>query len=139
MNFAAGVLVVVVPLTALVIWVLYGLYKLEMQDRSERRRRSSETPSVPHSSANFKSRQKRENSGRRRTGLTMQRRGFLKSLLGASAAMTLDPERLLWVPGTKLISLPKPVTIYPAGTNDAMVFHYENGRRYLYYATAILP
>lgn len=37
MNFAAGVVIVVAPLTGLVVWVLYGLYKLEMQDRAERR------------------------------------------------------------------------------------------------------
>lgn len=35
----------------------------------------------------------------------MNRRLFLSSLLGAA---TLDPERLLWVPGRKLISIPTP-------------------------------
>lgn len=35
----------------------------------------------------------------------MNRRNFL-SLLAAS--LTLDPERLLWTPGKKLISIPKP-------------------------------
>ena len=35
----------------------------------------------------------------------MNRRFFLGSLL---ATATLDPERLLWVPGKKLISIPKP-------------------------------
>ena len=35
----------------------------------------------------------------------MNRRGFLSMLAGA----VLDPERLLWVPGKKLISIPKPV------------------------------
>lgn len=34
----------------------------------------------------------------------MNRRGFLGALLGAA----LDPERLLWVPGKKLISIPAP-------------------------------
>ncbi len=34
------------------------------------------------------------------------RRGFLAALIGAAV---LDPERLLWVPGKKLISIPKPV------------------------------
>src|SRR5262245_320896 len=33
----------------------------------------------------------------------MDRRGFLTALIGAA---TLDPERLLWVPGKKLISIP---------------------------------
>ncbi len=34
----------------------------------------------------------------------MNRRGFLAALAGA---MVLDPERLLWKPGTKLISVPR--------------------------------
>ncbi len=38
----------------------------------------------------------------------MNRRGFLTSLLGIAATATLDPERLLWVPGKKLTSIPKP-------------------------------
>lgn len=38
----------------------------------------------------------------------MNRRGFL-SLFGiGAAAVALDPERLLWVPGRKLISIPAP-------------------------------
>lgn len=36
----------------------------------------------------------------------MNRRGFLASL---AAAFVVDPERLLWVPGAKLVSIPKPV------------------------------
>lgn len=41
----------------------------------------------------------------------MNRRGFL-SLFGAvAAAAALDPERLLWVPGAKVISIPKPRVI----------------------------
>ncbi len=36
----------------------------------------------------------------------MNRRGFLTALAGAVGAMTLDPERLLWRPGAKLISIP---------------------------------
>lgn len=36
----------------------------------------------------------------------MNRRGFLGALLGAGA-MALDPDRLLWAPGKKLISVPK--------------------------------
>jgi hypothetical protein len=34
----------------------------------------------------------------------MNRRGFL----AAMSAMVLDPERLLWVPGAKTISIPAP-------------------------------
>ncbi len=36
----------------------------------------------------------------------MTRRNLLGALLGAA---TLDPERLLWVPGAKVISIPKPL------------------------------
>lgn len=39
----------------------------------------------------------------------MDRRGFLRSLLTGAAALTLDPERLLWVPGAKTISIPKAI------------------------------
>ncbi len=37
----------------------------------------------------------------------MNRRAFLAALVGAAAAAA-DPERLLWVPGRKLISIPAP-------------------------------
>ena len=36
------------------------------------------------------------------------RRGFLASL---AAALTLDPERLLWVPGKRVVSIPKPARV----------------------------
>lgn len=36
----------------------------------------------------------------------MNRRGFLRYLTGAIATATLDPERLLFVPGKRLISIP---------------------------------
>lgn len=39
----------------------------------------------------------------------MIRRNFFRALLvAAGAAPTLDPDRLLWVPGKKLISIPPP-------------------------------
>lgn len=38
----------------------------------------------------------------------MNRRGFLGALAAIAATATLDPERLLWVPGKKLISIPAP-------------------------------
>lgn len=48
------------------------------------------------------------------------RRGFIGALLGAAV---LDPERLLWVPGKKMISIPAPTsTIYPV-----FVYYVENG------------
>jgi len=40
----------------------------------------------------------------------MNRRGFLGFLGAAIAGATLDPERLLWEPGKKLISIPPIVT-----------------------------
>ncbi len=36
----------------------------------------------------------------------LNRRGFLSFLGAAVASATLDPERLLWVPGAKVYSLP---------------------------------
>jgi hypothetical protein len=38
----------------------------------------------------------------------MNRRGFLGALAAAIAGATLDPESLVWQPGRKLISIPKP-------------------------------
>jgi len=39
----------------------------------------------------------------------VNRRGFFRSLIGgAAAAVVLDPEKLLWVPGKKVISIPAP-------------------------------
>lgn len=39
----------------------------------------------------------------------MNRRGFLSTLAGALLASSqLDPEKALWVPGKKLISIPQP-------------------------------
>lgn len=37
----------------------------------------------------------------------MNRRGFLASLLAAITGSQVDLDRLLWVPGNKLISIPK--------------------------------
>jgi hypothetical protein len=36
----------------------------------------------------------------------MNRRAFFASLLGTAAAAAIDPERLLWTPGARLISIP---------------------------------
>lgn len=41
-----------------------------------------------------------------RRELALNRRGFLGALGAAIAGATLDPERALWVPGRKLISVP---------------------------------
>lgn len=38
----------------------------------------------------------------------MKRRGFLAALASATGAFALDPERALWVPGAKTISVPTP-------------------------------
>jgi hypothetical protein len=43
----------------------------------------------------------------------MTRRGLFGMLGAAVAAATLDPERLLWEPGKKLISIPKPDPDWP--------------------------
>lgn len=44
----------------------------------------------------------------------MNRRAFLERLIGTAAAVAVvDPERLLWTPGARLISIPAPRTVYP--------------------------
>lgn len=37
----------------------------------------------------------------------MNRREFIGALVGAAAGMAIDPERALWVPRAKLISIPQ--------------------------------
>ena len=39
----------------------------------------------------------------------MNRRGFLSALVSAGLSAAIDPEKLLWEPGKKLISIPAPV------------------------------
>lgn len=39
------------------------------------------------------------------------RRGFLKTLIGAGLVAAADPERLLWVPGEKAIFIPSPPSL----------------------------
>lgn len=39
--------------------------------------------------------------------MSVNRRGFLKTLATALAGASVDPEKLLWTPGAKLISIPK--------------------------------
>jgi len=46
----------------------------------------------------------------------MNRRGFLGGLIGAASAMVLDPEKLLWVPGSRTIFTPKAVVAPPPRT-----------------------
>ncbi len=48
----------------------------------------------------------------------MNRRGFLGSLAGFAAACTLDPERALWAPGAKTISVPKPPKLITFNVGD---------------------
>lgn len=38
----------------------------------------------------------------------MNRRSFIAQMIAAGLVATIDPERLLWEPGRKLISIPKP-------------------------------
>ena len=42
----------------------------------------------------------------------MNRRGFLSLLAGVAAGAVLDPERALWVPGKKVISIPQEAVLY---------------------------
>ncbi len=37
----------------------------------------------------------------------MRRRGFLSAIAAIAAGAVLDPDRLLWVPGRKVISIPR--------------------------------
>lgn len=64
----------------------------------------------------------------------MNRRGFFASLAGASA-FALDPERALWVPGAKTISIPsfsastlKALAGYNAGVANSA---YQHEHRFL--------
>lgn len=41
--------------------------------------------------------------------MRLNRRGFLGALGAAIAGATLDPERALWIPSRKLISVPAPL------------------------------
>lgn len=41
--------------------------------------------------------------------MSHSRRGFLGLLAGIAAGAVLDPERLLWIPGAKTISIPAPI------------------------------
>jgi len=50
----------------------------------------------------------------------MDRRSFITALLGTAAAMTLDPERILWRPNTKLISIPAALFSDIASQQDIM-------------------
>ncbi len=56
----------------------------------------------------------------------LNRRGFLAAI---AAAVTLDPEKLLWVPGKKLISIPAPApnfeTLYTPFTIDMIELAYK--------------
>ena len=55
----------------------------------------------------------------------MNRRSFLASLAGA---LVVDPERALWKPGAKLISIPRPAVVtvrefYNLKTGDKVTFY----------------
>lgn len=45
----------------------------------------------------------------------INRRGFLSALLGTASALALDQEKALWIPGKKLISIPKAPEIVTTG------------------------
>lgn len=44
------------------------------------------------------------------------RRQFLNRLIAAGVVATLSPKELLWTPGKKMISIPKPAVYSPSGT-----------------------
>lgn len=58
------------------------------------------------------------------------RRTFFASL---AAALVLDPERALWVPGKKMISVPKPPFL---AVGDIVAFGAWPGERYIVTAEA---
>lgn len=42
----------------------------------------------------------------------MNRRSFLSALATIAGVAVADPEKLLWTPGKKLISIPQPLLVY---------------------------
>lgn len=57
----------------------------------------------------------------------MNRRGFIGSIGAALAGTVLDPERLLWVPGQKVISIPKPsVFITPHQLSEMILSKWKS-------------
>lgn len=56
----------------------------------------------------------------------MNRRAFLSGLAAFAATATLDPERLLWVPGRKTVVLP-PITVF-TGTGNRFLTLDEASR-----------
>jgi hypothetical protein len=52
----------------------------------------------------------------------LSRRGLLGTLFGAASSAVLDPERALWQPGAKTISIPAPVVLKPIGFTVGDVF-----------------
>lgn len=58
----------------------------------------------------------------------MNRRSFLTGLATLIGGAALDPERLLWVPGKKLISIPKPAwtDLYPPRISNEMLMNWLN-------------
>jgi hypothetical protein len=53
----------------------------------------------------------------------VDRRGFLSSLIAGGLSAAVDPDRLLWEPGKKLISIPKPV--FPEGIGMRFIRRYQ--------------
>lgn len=66
---------------------------------------------------------------------SLPRRNFLGLLSGGAAALAIDPERLLWVPGKKLVSVPKRLAPQWFGVNfipdDYRFDSFELRERYL--------
>ena len=57
----------------------------------------------------------------------MNRRAFLETLLGSAAALTLDPERLLWLPGEKTVFIPPSIRLIPINIAQTQLGEFHNG------------
>ena len=60
----------------------------------------------------------------------MERRTFLKGLMGAAGIFAMDPERALWVPGEKTIFVPPATVVNPefAGSAPFLRFYDPTGQ-----------
>jgi hypothetical protein len=55
---------------------------------------------------------------------SLNRRGFLGLVGGAVATSVLDPERALWMPGAKLISIPRALFVGPQYRSGLITLEY---------------
>lgn len=55
----------------------------------------------------------------------MRRRGFLGLIGAALAGAVMDPDRALWVPRKRLISIPKPTVTSPEGMSIRHIRQFD--------------